>query len=409
MIASYCPLEVMKVLMSTATATVIKPKIRGFICVTAHPLGCAKHVKEQIEYVKKQEPIKDGPKNILVIGASTGYGLATRISLAFGCQSKTLGVYFERAAENGKPGTAGHYNSKAFEEIAHKDGLYAKSINGDAFSNQIKAEVIQAIKADLGQVDAVIYSLASPRRIHPKTGIVHSSALKSIGKTFTAKTLDTDKDIVKEITIEPATQQDIQDTTAVMGGEDWQMWIDALLQANVLAPNAVTVAYSYIGPEVTWPIYKDGTIGIAKKDLEETVSILNEKLKTLNGKAYVSVNKALVTQASSAIPVVPLYVSLLYKIMKANGTHEGCIEQMYRLFASQLYNGKTPKLDELGRIRVDDLEMDPKVQQEIKALWPQATTENIKEISDLAGYKQEFLKLFGFGLSEIDYEKAVEV
>jgi enoyl-[acyl-carrier protein] reductase/trans-2-enoyl-CoA reductase (NAD+) len=395
--------------MNTATATVIKPKIRGFICVTTHPTGCAKHIEEQINYVKKKGPIKNGPKKVLIIGASTGYGLASRIALAFGCQAKTLAVYYERAAENGKLGTAGYYNSSAFEKISQQNGLYAKSINGDAFSDQIKAQTIQLIKADLEQVDAVIYSLASPRRIHPKTGTTHNSALKPIGQIFTAKTLDTDKDIVKEITIEPANQQEIDDTTAVMGGEDWKMWMDALLEANVLAPNAVAVAYSYIGPEVTWPIYRDGTIGKAKKDLEDSAAAINQKLQKLGGKAYVSVNKALVTQASSAIPVVPLYVSLLYKIMKEKGTHEGCIEQMYRLFATELFNDKKPTLDEQGRIRIDNLEMDPKVQEEIKALWTKVNTENIKEISDLAGYKAEFLKLFGFGLSAIDYEAPVEV
>ncbi len=395
--------------MSTATATVIKPRIRGFICVTSHPTGCAVHVQEQIDYVKKLGPIKDGPKNVLVIGASTGYGLASRISLAFGCQAKTIGVFFERAAENGKPGTAGYYNNLAFESKAHKEGLYAKSINGDAFSDQLKAQTIELIKKDLGQVDAVIYSLASPRRSHPKTGTVYNSALKPIGKTFTAKTLDTDKDTVKDITIEPANEQEINDTTAVMGGEDWRMWMDALLQANALAPNVVTVAYSYIGPEVTWPIYRDGTIGKAKKDLEDTVFALDEKLKKLNGKAYVSINKALVTQASSAIPVVPLYVSLLYKIMKEKGTHEGCIEQMYRLFSTQLYNSKKPHLDEHGRIRVDDWEMSADVQAKIKELWPQVNTENIKEISDITGYHAEFLKLFGFGLPGVDYEAPVEV
>lgn len=395
--------------MSTATATVIKPRIRGFICVTTHPTGCAKHVEEQIEYVKKKGQIKDGPKNVLVIGASTGYGLASRIALAYGCQSKTIGVFFEREPENGKAGTAGYYNNRAFEAFAGRDGLFAKSINGDAFSDQIKAETIKLIKDNLGKVDAVIYSLASPRRIHPKTGTVYNSTLKPIGQSFTAKTLDTDKDIVKEISLEPASQQEIDDTIAVMGGEDWRMWMDALLEADVLAPNVMALAYTYIGPEVTWPIYKDGTIGKAKKDLEDTASTITEKLKKLNGKAYVSVNKALVTQASSAIPVVPLYVSLLYKIMKEKGTHEGCIEQMQRLFAEELYNGKTPKLDDQGRIRVDNLEMDAKVQEEIKALWPQVNTENIKEISDLAGYKAEFLKLFGFGLPGIDYELPVEV
>jgi len=395
--------------MNTATATVIKPKIRGFICVTAHPIGCAQNVQEQIDYVKNKGQIKNGPKNVLVIGASTGYGLASRIALAFGCQAKTIGVYFERAPENGKPGTAGYYNSAAFENAARKESLYAKSINGDAFSGQIKTETAQLIKADLGQVDAVIYSLASPRRCHPKTGQIHMSALKPIGKTFTAKTLDTDKDIVKDITIEPANEQEVNDTVAVMGGEDWRLWIDALVQANVLAPNVVSVAYSYIGPEVTWPIYRDGTIGKAKKDLEDATLSINDKLKKLNGKAYVSINKALVTQASSAIPVVPLYVSLLYKIMKEKGTHEGCIEQMHRLFSGQLYNNREPKLDEHGRIRIDDLEMNPAVQEQIKKLWPQVNTENVKTISDLAGYKAEFLKLFGFGLAGVDYDLPVEI
>ena len=395
--------------MSTATATVIKPKIRGFICVTAHPTGCAQHVQQQIDYTKKQGPIKNGPKNVLVIGASTGYGLASRIALAFGCQANTIGIYYERAAEAGKLGTAGYYNSLAFEKAAQKEGLYAKSINGDAFSDQLKTDTIQLIKSGLGQIDAVIYSVASPRRSHPKTAAIHNSVLRPIGQVYCDKTLDTDKAIVKDITIEAASQQEIDDTTAVMGGEDWRMWMDALFQANVLAPNVVTVAYSYIGPEVTWPIYRDGTIGRAKKDLEDSVFVINEKLKKLNGKAYVSINKALVTQASSAIPVVPLYISVLYKIMKEKGTHEGCIEQMYRLYSSQLYNDKQPKLDNHGRIRLDDLEMDAAVQEQIKQLWPKVSSENIKEIADLNGYRADFLKLFGFGLEGVDYELPVEV
>jgi enoyl-[acyl-carrier protein] reductase/trans-2-enoyl-CoA reductase (NAD+) len=396
-------------LMNTLIANVIKPKICGFICVTTHPTGCAANVAEQIAYVKNKGAINNGPKNVLVIGSSTGYGLASRITSAFGSQAKTIGVYFERAPENGKAGTAGYYNTAAFDKAAHENGLYAKGINGDAFSDAIKEQTVKLIKADLGQVDAVIYSLASPRRAHPKTGAIHNSALKPIGRQFTAKTLDTDKDVVKDITLEAASEQEINDTIAVMGGEDWLMWIDALLHANVLAPNFMTVAYTYIGPEVTWPIYRDGTIGRAKKDLEVAVPVINEKLKKLNGKALISVNKALVTQASSAIPVVPLYVSLLYKIMKEKGTHEGCIEQMHRLFSSQLYNNHTPKLDDHGRIRIDDLEMEPAIQEQIKQLWPQVNTENIKELSDLSGYKAEFLKLFGFGLQGIDYEEPVSV
>ncbi len=395
--------------MSTLTASVIKPKVRGFICVTTHPVGCAQNIQQQIAYVKEKGTIKDGPKNVLIIGSSTGYGLSSRITAAYGWGAKTIGVHFERAVENGKAGSAGYYNAHALEKAAHADSLYAKSINGDAFADQAKADVVQLIKADLGKVDAVIYSLASPRRCHPKTGAVYNSALKPIGRSFTAKTLDTDKEVVKDITIDAASDQEIHDTIAVMGGEDWMMWMDALLHAGVLAQGVITVGYSYIGPEVTWPIYRDGTIGRAKKDLETTVPAINNKLKKLDGHAYISVNKALVTQASSAIPVVPLYVSLLYKIMKEKGTHEGCIEQMYRLYASQLYNGNHPQLDENGRIRIDDLEMDPAVQEQIKVLWPQVNTENIRQLSDIEGYKAEFLKLFGFGLEGIDYEAPVDI
>lgn len=384
---------------------VIKPRIRGFICVTAHPTGCAANVQEQINYVVKQGAIKDAPKSVLVIGSSTGYGLASRIVCAFGGKAKTLGVFFEKPPEGGKPATAGWYNSAALVKFAEREGLYAKNINGDAFSDEIKQQVIETIKADLGQVDAVIYSLASPRRIHPKTKTVYNSALKPIGATFTAKTLDTDKELVKEITIEPANEQEVADTVVVMGGEDWQMWIDALNAAGVLAKDAVTVAYSYIGPKVTWPIYRDGTIGSAKGDLERTAALITKKSGI---KAYVSINKALVTQASSAIPVVPLYVSLLYKVMKEKNVHEGCIEQMYRLFATQLFGGNAPKLDQDGRIRIDDLEMEESVQKDIEALWPQVTTENLKQLSDYESYRKEFLKLFGFGLPSIDYEAEVD-
>jgi len=397
--------------MSTATENpmvVIKPKIRGFICITSHPTGCAAHVQEQIDYIKRCSPIQNAPTKVLIIGASTGYGLASRIVSAFGGQAKTLGIYFEKPPEGSKPATAGWYNSEAFAKKAQTAGLYAKNINGDAFSDEIKQQAIEIIKDDLGQVDLVIYSLASPRRIHPKTKVTYNSALKPIGSAFTAKTLDTDKELVKDITIEPGNQQDIDDTIAVMGGEDWEMWIDALNEAGVLAQGATTVAYSYIGPKVTWPVYRDGTIGNAKADLENTARDINTKLKDRGIQAYVSINKALVTQASSAIPVVPLYMSLLYKVMKEKNLHEGCIEQIYRLFAEQLYNNHKPTLDSEGRIRVDDKEMQEDVQKAVEVLWPQVTTENLKQISDFEGYKEEFLKLFGFGLPGVDYDAPVD-
>ncbi|MDP3508696.1 MAG: trans-2-enoyl-CoA reductase family protein [Candidatus Melainabacteria bacterium] len=387
---------------------VIEPRIRGFICITAHPVGCEAHVQEQIDYVKKQGPINAAPKKVLVIGASTGYGLASRISAAFGGGAATVGVFYEKPSENGKTATAGWYNTLAFDRKAKEAGLYTHSINGDAFSDAIKEKTIEVIKKDLGQVDMVVYSLASPQRMHPKSGTLFKSVIKPVGHSFTAKTLNTDKDLVKEVTIEPANEQEIADTKQVMGGEDWQMWMDALRQAKVLADGAITVAYSYIGPEVTWPIYRDGSIGVAKLDVEATAKKLNEQLAATGGKAYVSINKALVTQASSAIPVVPLYISLLYKVMKEKNTHEGCIEQIYRLFASNLYNGAKPNLDAAGRIRIDDKEMDADVQAKVDALWPQVTTENLKEISDYESYSSEFLKLFGFGLDGVDYKVAVD-
>ncbi|MEA3187134.1 MAG: enoyl-[acyl-carrier protein] reductase / trans-2-enoyl-CoA reductase [Chthoniobacter sp.] len=383
---------------------VIKPKVRGFVCVTAHPAGCAAHVQEQIEYVQKKGALLDMPRRVLVIGASTGYGLASRIVTAFGGDAGTLGIFFERPSENDKPASAGWYNSAAFEHAAHGAGLYAKSINGDAFSNAVKEQAIEMIKADLGQIDCIVYSLASPRRTHPTTGVTAKSVLKPVGGPFTAKTVDTDKGLVTDITIEPANEQDIADTVAVMGGEDWEMWIDALNGAGVLAEGVTTIAYSYIGPQLTWAIYRNGTIGRAKADLEATAKRLADKLRDKNGRAFVSINKALVTQASSAIPVVPLYISLLYKVMKERGLHEGCIEQVYRLFAERLYNGTLPQPDAEGRIRIDDWEMREDVQAAVAELWPQATTQTLPEISDIAGYRAEFLKLFGFGLPAVDYE-----
>ncbi len=386
---------------------VVTPKVRGFICTTAHPVGCAKHVAEQIAVVKNRGPIANGPKKVLVIGSSTGYGLSSRIAAAFGSGASTIGVFFEKAAEAEKCGTAGWYNSAAFENEARAAGLYARSFNGDAFSDAMKAEVIAAIKSDLGQVDCVVYSLASPRRTDPKSGEVYKSVLKPIGQSYTNRNLNTSTGVVDEITIQPAEGDDVAQTVAVMGGEDWQMWIDALLAEGLLAKGVQTVAYSYIGPEITWPIYKNGTIGRAKEDLERVQRELDAKLKSLDGKAWVSVNKALVTQASSAIPVVPLYISLLYKVMKAEGTHEDCIEQMDRLFRDRLYNGN-PQPDEAGRIRIDDWEMAPAVQKLVDQRWTEVNTDNLREIADFDGYQAGFLKLFGFGLNGVDYTADVD-
>ena len=381
---------------------IIEPRMRGFICLTAHPEGCAQNIKNQIEYVKSKGHI-EGAKKVLVIGASTGFGLASRITSAFGSDAGTIGVFFEKPPSEGKTATPGWYNSAAFETEAKKVGLYAKSINGDAFSNEIKQQTIDLIKADLGQIDMLIYSLASPVRMHPVTGVLHRSVLKPIGQTFSNKTVDFHTGIVSQVTIEPANQEDIDNTVVVMGGEDWKMWMDALKNAGVLANGATTIAYSYIGPEVTEAVYRKGTIGRAKDDLEATAFKITDDLKELNGKAYVSVNKALVTQASSAIPVIPLYISLLYKIMKAEGVHEGCIEQIQRLFEQRLYNGKEVPTDEKGRIRIDDWEMREDIQARIKTLWEKATSENLSDIGDLAGYKQDFLNLFGFGFQKVDY------
>ncbi|MGL2964683.1 enoyl-ACP reductase FabV [Flavobacterium sp. RSB2_4_14] len=381
---------------------IIEPRMRGFICLTAHPDGCAQNVKNQIAYVKSKGKI-DGAKKVLVIGASTGFGLASRITSAFGSDAGTIGVFFEKPPSEGKTASPGWYNSAAFEKEAQKAGLYAKSINGDAFSNEIKQQTIDLIKADLGQIDLVIYSLASPVRLHPVTGVLHRSVLKPIGSTFTNKTVDFHTGNVTQVTIEPANQDDIDNTVVVMGGEDWAMWMEALKNADVLAKGATTFAYSYIGPEVTEAVYRKGTIGRAKDDLEATAFKITDSLKSLEGKAYVSVNKALVTQASSAIPVIPLYISLLYKIMKAEGIHEGCIEQIQRLFEQRLYTGKPIPTDDKGRIRIDDWEMRADVQDRIKTLWEKATTENLTEIGDLAGYKQDFLNLFGFGFDGVDY------
>lgn len=381
---------------------IVAPKIRGFICTTAHPEGCAANVRSQIEYVKSCGPLAEGPKRVLVIGASTGYGLASRIVPAFGSGAATVGVFFEKPGTENKTGSAGWYNSVAFEEAAAEAGLYAKSFNGDAFSKEIKEAVIAAIRSDLGQVDGIVYSLASPRRTDPETGEVYKSVLKPIGQSYSQKNLNTDTGEVNSVSIEAASDEEIAHTVKVMGGEDWELWIEALATAGLLAEGFTTVAYSYIGPDLTYPIYTNGTIGRAKEHLEESAARLSARFG--GGSAYVSVNKALVTQASSAIPVVPLYISLLYKVMKEKGLHEGCIEQIQRLFADHLASGSSPALDERGRIRIDDWEMREDVQAAVAAAWEEVTSENLGELSDFSGYKSEFLRLFGFGLEGVDYQ-----
>ncbi|MNK33945.1 putative reductase [compost metagenome] len=382
---------------------IIEPRMRGFICLTAHPAGAEQNVKKQIEYVKSKGQI-DGAKKVLVIGASTGFGLSSRITSAFGSRAATIGVFFEKPPTEGKTASPGWYNSAAFEKEAQAAGLYAKSINGDAFSDEVKQQTLDLIKTDLGQVDLVIYSLASPVRVHPKTGVMHRSVLKPIGSVFSNKTVDFHTGKVSEVSIEPSKEDDIENTITVMGGEDWAMWMDALKKANLLAPGAMTVAYSYIGPSLTEAVYRKGTIGRAKDHLEATAFEITDSLKDIGGKAYVSVNKALVTQASSAIPVIPLYISLLYKIMKAEGVHEGTIEQIQRLYAERLYTGKDIPTDEKGRIRIDDWEMRDDIQAKVAALWTQATTENLAEIGDLEGYRKDFYNLFGFDYENVDYK-----
>ena len=385
---------------------IIEPRMRGFICLTAHPKGCEQNVVNQINYVKSKGAI-DGPKKVLVIGASTGFGLASRITSAFGSDAATIGVFFEKPATEGRPASPGWYNSAAFDKLAAEAGLYAKSINGDAFSNEIKEKTLDLIKKDLGQIDLVIYSLASPVRTNPKTGITHKSVLKPIGQNFSNKTVDFHTGNVTTVSIDPCNEDDIENTVAVMGGEDWAMWMEALKNADLLAPNAQTVAYSYIGPALTEPVYRKGTIGRAKDHLEATAFEITDMLKAIGGKAYVSVNKALVTQASSAIPVIPLYISLLYKVMKAEGIHEGCIEQIQRLFAQRLYTGSDAPVDEAGRIRIDDWEMREDVQAKVAEMWEQATTESLPALGDLEGYRSDFHNLFGFKVDGVNYEEDV--
>ncbi|MGR2767839.1 enoyl-ACP reductase FabV [Photobacterium ganghwense] len=388
---------------------IIKPKIRGFICTTTHPVGCEENVKEQIAYTKAQDPIANAPKRVLVIGSSSGYGLSSRIAAAFGGGAATIGVFFEKPGTEKKPGTAGWYNSAAFDKFAKEEGLYSKSLNGDAFSHEAKQKAIELIKKDLGQVDLVVYSLASPVRKMPETGEMVRSSLKPIGETYKATAVDTNKDALFEASVEPATEQEIQDTVTVMGGQDWELWINALSEAGVLSDECKTVAYSYIGTEITWPIYWHGALGKAKMDLDRAAKGLNDKLSATGGSANVAVLKSVVTQASSAIPVMPLYIAMVFKKMREEGVHEGCMEQIYRMFSQRLYkaDGTAPEVDEENRLRLDDWELREDIQQHCRDLWPSVTNENLAEVTDYVQYKDEFLKLFGFGIASVDYDADV--
>lgn len=384
----------------------IKPKIRGFICTTTHPVGCAENVNQQIAYVKSQGKLKNGPKRVLVIGASTGYGLASRITAAFGAEAATIGVFFEKPGTEDRLGSAGWYNSAAFDNAAKEAGLYAKSVNGDAFSHRCRQTVIDLIKKDLSQIDLVVYSLASPVRKMPDSEEMARSTLKPIGKPYTSIAIDTNKDKLYEATVEPATQQEIDDTIKVMGGQDWELWMSALLDAGVLAQNAQSVAYSYIGTELTWPIYWHGTLGKAKEDLDRAAHAIDKQLAPIHGHAYVAVLKSVVTQASSAIPVMPLYISMAFKVMKEMGLHEGCIEQIQRLFSTKL-DTSTPETDENHRLRLDDWELRPEVQNACRDIWSKITDDNIYHTTDYQGYKDAFLRLFGFGIAGVDYDADV--
>ncbi len=390
---------------------IIHPKVRGFICTTTHPTGCDRNVRDQIEATRARGVRSDGPKKVLVIGASSGYGLAARISAAFGFGADTLGVFFEKPGTEKKPGTAGWYNAAAFDKYAKQAGLYSRSINGDAFSDEARAQAIELIRNEMGgQVDLVVYSLASPVRKLPDTGEVKRSALKPIGEAYTSTAIDTNKDQIIEASIEPATEQEIADTVTVMGGQDWQLWIDALRNAGVLADGAKTVAFSYIGTEITWPIYWHGALGKAKADLDATARRLDAQLATTGGSANVAVLKSVVTQASAAIPVLPLYIAIAFKVMKEKGLQEGTLDQLDRLFRERMYraDGAPAELDDEARLRLDDWELRDDVQAQCKALWPQITTENLFALTDYAGYKHEFLKLFGFERDDVDYDADVD-
>lgn len=388
---------------------IIKPRTRGFICTTTHPVGCKANVKEQIAYTQSLGQVSNGPKKVVVIGSSSGYGLASRITAAFGSEAATIGVFFEKPATETKPGTAGWHNSAAFEKLAHKAGLYAKSLNGDAFSHAAKQKTIELIKQDLGQVDMVVYSLASPVRKLPDTGEVIRSVLKPIGEPYRSTAVDTNKDTMFEATVEPATEEEVAATVTVMGGQDWELWMKALSEAGVLAEGCKTVAYSYIGTELTWPIYWDGALGEAKKDMDRAAHAINDEMKAVGGSANIAVLKSVVTQASSAIPVMPLYISMVFKKMREEGLHEGCIEQINRMFRERLYraDGTAPELDDNDRLRLDDWELKENIQKHCQEIWPQLTNENLAELTDYILYKEEFLKLFGFGIDGVDYDADV--
>ena len=388
---------------------IVKRRSRGFICVNAHPVGCRRNVEEQIAVAQRSETGPEAPRNVLVIGASTGYGLASRIAAAWGYGARTLGVFIERPPTDEKTATAGYYNTVAFHQRAKRDGLFAASINGDAFSDACKRETIALVRRELAPLDLVIYSLAAPKRIHPRTGIAYNSALKPIGQPFSSRTIELDSEKVVDVTLPPATDKEIADTVAVMGGEDWRMWIEAFAAEGLLAPGARTLAYTYIGPELTWPIYRDGTIGRAKQDLEHTSRTLDALLSAkLGGHAWVSVNKAVVTQASAAIPVVPLYISLLSKVMRAKNLEEYPIQQACRLFGDFLVSGSAPSTDDAGRIRLDDREMRTDVQVRVLELWPQVTTESLRTLTGFAQFQRDFRNLFGFEVEGVDYEQMVE-
>lgn len=388
---------------------IVKPRIRGFICTTAHPTGCAAHVQEQIEYVASQAAGNDkGFKNVLVLGCSGGYGLASRIVAGMGYQANTLGISFEKAPAENKTASAGWYNNLAFERAAQKAGLYARTLDGDAFSDAMREQAAEVIRQDMGQIDLVVYSLASPVRQHPRTGVLHRSSIKPLGEVLDIKTVHVEKGEVSEVSLEPATQEESENTVAVMGGEDWEFWMQMLQEQDLLAPGAQTVAYTYIGSELTWPIYWEGTLGLAKADLDRASQAISKNLQGVGGSARVAVLKAIVSQASSAIPVVPLYVALLFKVMKEQGMHEDCISHIYRLFSTQLVPGAQQRLDDQGRIRVDDQELSAPIQQAVKERWPQVTSDNLSELGDLAGFREDFLRIFGFGIKGVDYDAEVD-
>ena len=388
---------------------IVKPRIRGFICTNAHPVGCQTNVLNQIDEIRQGIPYKETGLNALVIGASTGYGLASRIALTYAYSAKTLGLLYERPPDSKRTASAGYYNTAAFQQQAAADGFFAQSLNGDAFSDEMKAETIDRLKTDFGKIDILVYSIAAPRRTHPNTGVSHESVLKPIGTPYTGKTIDLSREVIAPVTIEPASEQEITDTIAVMGGEDLEMWIDALADADLLAPEVTVVAYTYIGSPLTWSIYRDGTIGRAKDDLKARVDALDQRLADqLGGNAYISVNKAVVTQASAAIPVVPLYVSILYDIMNAKGINEAPIGQMRRLFSEHLGPDLQPQLDSERYIRLDDRELQPEVTEAVTERWEQIDTDNFHELSDYAGFRRRFRNLFGFEVEGVNYDEAVE-